>query len=92
MMRLEIDHDELRPLIDQAVDAAVRRLEDERPTDQAARVLLTKREASEALGVSESTIDRLRRDAGLPFLKLDGKVLFRPEALKEWAAAKEEAA
>ena len=34
-------------------------------------------------------VDRWRREEGLPFVKVDGLVLFRPEALREWAAQKE---
>ena len=41
------------------------------------------------MGVSPSTLDRLRREAGLPAVKLDGLVLFRPASLDAWAAARE---
>ena len=57
--------------------------------DKVGRILLNKKEAAEALGVSSSTIDRLRQTAGLPSVKLDGLVLFRPEALREWAEKNE---
>jgi excisionase family DNA binding protein len=87
--RIEFDRDELRPLIQLAVDEAIERMREERLSDHAGRVLLNKREAAEALGVSQSTLDRLRREAGLPSVKLDGLVLFRPEALQQWAAEKE---
>jgi excisionase family DNA binding protein len=87
--RIEFDRDELRPLIQLAVDEAIERMREERLSDHAGRVLLNKREAAEALVVSQSTLDRLRREAGLPSVKLDGLVLFRPEALQQWAAEKE---
>jgi len=52
---------------------------------------LSKREAAAALGVSQSTIDRLRREAGLPAVQLEGRVMFRPAALDAWAASRETA-
>jgi len=88
-VRIQFDHEELRPLVELAVEAAVRRLLAERPAEKEGRVLLSKRQAAEALGVSPSTLDRLRRDAGLPCVKLDGLVLFRPESLRAWALARE---
>lgn len=87
-MNLHLDPADFAPLIDAAVDAAIRRLDAQRPRDGAGRVLVNKREAAEVLGVSEATVDRLRK-AGLPCVKLDGKVLFRPAALEAWAAARE---
>ena len=89
MSVIQFDADELQPVIDQAVEAAVRRLRAERSADEYGKILLTKRQAADVLGVSGSTLDRLRRDAGLPCVKLDGLVLFRPESLREWAAARE---
>jgi predicted DNA-binding transcriptional regulator AlpA len=87
-VNIHLDPETFRPLIDQAVSAALAKLQAERPKDQAGRILLTKPEAAEALGVSPSTLDRMRK-AGLPALKLDGLVLFRPEALRQWAAERE---
>ena len=91
MTRLEIhlDPETLQPIIEAAVDSALRRLRDEQHTDDAGKVLLTKAEAAQTLGVSASTLDRLRREAGLPCVKLDGLALFRPESLRAWAAARE---
>ena len=89
-MNLHFDPAEFSDVIQAAVDAAVRRLQAERHTDDAGKVLLTKAEAAQALGVSPSTLDRLRRDAALPSVKLNnGLVLFRPESLKAWAEKKE---
>ena len=88
MSSIHLDPAEFQPLIDAAVETALRRLQAERPRDAAGKILLPKREAADVLGVSQATVDRLRK-AGLPAVKLDGKVLFRPGALEAWAAARE---
>ena len=90
-MKIVFDEDALRPLVHLAVAEALERMEKERAklTVEDRRVLLTKAEAARALGVSPSTLDRLRREAGLPAVKLDGLVLFRPASLDAWAAARE---
>ena len=88
MASFVFDMSELDDVISKAVDATVRRIAARQPKDAAGRVLLTKQEAADALGVSPATLDRLRK-AGLPAVKLDGKVLFRPEGLRAWAAAQE---
>ncbi len=89
MTRIHLDPADFRVVIDQAVDAAVAKLGSARPRDSAGRVLITKRQAAELLGVSEGTVDRWRSEAGLPFVKIDGKVLFRPSTLETWAADRE---
>ena len=73
--------------------ASVMRTKKASHTNGAERILLSKAEAAQVLGeVSPSTLDRLRRDAGLPCVKLNnGLVLSRPESLKAWAAAAREA-
>ena len=90
-LKIEFDHETLRPLVHLAVAEALERMEADRAKfiDEGRRVLLTKAEAARALGVSPSTLDRLRREAGLPAVKLDGLVLFRPASLDAWAAARE---
>lgn len=88
-MNISINPAAFSEVIQAAVDAALRRLHAERPTDDAGKILMSKVEAAQALGVSISTVDRLRRDSGLPAVKLDGLVLFRPASLDEWAAARE---
>ncbi len=90
-MRLDIDPAEFAEVIQAAVDRALAKMRDDRRSDDTGKLLLGKREAAEALSVSPSTIDRLRREAGLPFIRLQGVVLFRRQALEEWAAAKETA-
>ena len=90
-VRIQFDQDTLRPMVQLAVAEALERMEAERAKliVEDRRVLLTKAEAARALGVSPSTLDRLRREAGLPAVKLDGLVLFRPASLDAWAAARE---
>lgn len=83
-MNLHIDPAEFREVIDAAVYEAIRRVDAQRPRDAVGRVLLTKREAAEVLGISEASVDRLRK-VGLPCVKLDGRAMFRPAALEAWA-------
>ena len=90
-MNVHFDLREFAPLIEQTVDAAVRRLLAERATTEPDKILVDKTVAGDVLSVSVSTIDRWRREEGLPFVKLDGLVLFRPDSLKAWAAEKENA-
>jgi hypothetical protein len=91
MTRLEIhlDAETLQPIIQATVETAIRRLQAERATTEPDRILVDKPGAGDVLSVSVSTIDRWRREEGLPFVKLNGLVMFRPEALREWAAEKE---
>lgn len=88
-MNIHLDPEDYRPVIDAAIAAALTQRQAERPHDRAGRVLVTKREAAGALGVSEATVDRLRKTAGLPAVRLDGRVMFRPAALEAWASAQE---
>ncbi len=90
MTRIEIDPADFTPVIGQAVDEALRRYEAELPRDEDGAILVNKEGAGRILDTSEATVDRWRANHGLPFLKLDGgKVWFRVEALREWAAARE---
>ncbi len=88
-MNLHINPAEFSDVIQAAVDRAIAKMRAEQPAETDGQILLNKQGAADALSVSQSTVDRLRREAGLPCVKLDGLVLFRPEALREWAAAKE---
>lgn len=84
---VNIDPSDFEDLIRRTIKETIRETESRRPKDSVGRVLLTKAEAAEAMGVSEKTIDRWRSERGLPHLKLDtGKPMFRPESLREWAA------
>ena len=89
MTRLLLDPAEFSDVIQAAVDAAVRRLLAERATTEPDKILVDKPGAGDVLSVSVSTVDRWRREEGLPFVKLNGLVMFRPEALRDWAASKE---
>lgn len=88
-MKVSIDPAEFSDVIQAAVDAAVQGFDATRTTDAAGRIFLIKRQAAKALGVSEATVDRWRAEAGLPFVKIHGKVLFRLSALESWAATRE---
>lgn len=88
MASVVFDTSEFDGLIQKAVDVAIQRMKDERPKDEAGTILWDKREAAKRLGVSVSTLDRLRNQ-GLPAVKIDGKVLFRPKSLDCWAASNE---
>lgn len=48
----------------------------------------TKKEIAQFLKVSESTIDRWRREGGLPFIKVQRKVLFKQEEVEKWLKEK----
>ena len=85
-MNVLIDPAEFYAVIQAAVDAAIRRLKDERTNPD--KILFDKHGAAEFLSVSVSTIDRLRKE-GLPCITLDGRVLFRRASLDEWAASRE---
>lgn len=89
MASIVFDADELKAVVDVAVEAALRRMRDEQPKDDEGAILLDKRSAARKLGVSVSTLDRLR-EKGLPAIKVDSKVLFRPASLDEWAAQNEQ--
>jgi predicted DNA-binding transcriptional regulator AlpA len=89
-VNLHIDPESFRPVIEVAVAAAILRLRSERPTDRLGRILLSKREAADALGVSIATLDRLTAPRGdLRCVRLDGRVLYSPEAIREWIAVRE---
>lgn len=88
-MNLYIDANEFAPIIEQAVDAAIARILSERVENADGPILLSKAKAAEEMSASASTIDRWRREEGLPFVKLNGLVMFRPESLRAWAAEKE---
>ncbi len=88
-MNVILDPSEFEPLIRQTIETFLARLRDEMSTAEHDRILLNKAEAATTLGMSQSTVDRLRRVAGLPCVKLNGKAMFRPEALREWAEGRE---
>ncbi len=83
-----IDPGDFREVIQQAIEEAFREMEARRSRDESGAVLWDKRTAARELGMSTSTLDRLR-GKGLPHVKLDGKVWFRPSSLDAWAAQHE---
>lgn len=49
--------------------------------------LLTDREVAELLGVSRTTVRRLRYDGELPYVRIAGVVRMRPEDVARYVAA-----
>lgn len=45
---------------------------------------LRARQAAAKLGISESTLDRLRKAGRIPFVKLDGAILYRVASLEQF--------
>ena len=90
MVSVVFDASELDGLIQRAVEAAIQRMEEKRPKDDEGAILWDRPTAADKLGVSTTTLDRLRKTAGLPAVKLDGKVLFSPTSLASWAAQHEQ--
>jgi excisionase family DNA binding protein len=41
-------------------------------------------QAADMLGISQSTLDRLRKKGRIPFVKLDGAVLYRVASLEQF--------
>lgn len=62
---------------------------DAEPTATPAAVLWSEREAAAAMGLTPRTLYSLRHTAGLPFVMVRRRVLYRPAALAAWAAARE---
>jgi len=96
MMNVTFDTEVLREMVQQTVRTTVQEMEERRLRDESGRILLTKKEAAELMGVSEKTLDRWRAEQGLPCVQLDnqpdnrkGKPMYRPEALRKWAADNE---
>ena len=90
MSVIQFDADELQPLVDMAVETAVRRLRDERSSQESGKLLLDKRAAADALSVSVSTLDRLTHPRGdLRAVKLQGRTLYSPDELRRWITERE---
>lgn len=47
------------------------------------------KECARQLGVSESTVRRQVYEKTIPFFKVGGRNLFRPDAIREWARSRE---
>lgn len=50
--------------------------------------LLSIREASEVLGLKPSTLHKYVCERTIPFVKLGSRLLFKPESLEAWVAAR----
>jgi excisionase family DNA binding protein len=48
------------------------------------------RQAAAKLGISESTLDRLRKAGRIPFVKLDGAILYRVASLDQFLVEAEQ--
>jgi len=89
-MRIELDPEDLQPIVEAAVERAVCRLHAERSGDENGKLLLDKRAAADALSVSVSTLDRLTYPRGdLRAVKLQGRTLYSQGELRRWIAARE---
>jgi predicted site-specific integrase-resolvase len=52
---------------------------------------LRPRDAAAALGISPSTLERLRKAGQIPHIKLNNVVLYRVETLRQWLKEREQA-
>ena len=58
-----------------------------------AKLLVSARDAAETLSISERTLWGLTAPRGpIPCVRLGGRVLYSPEALRKWIAEQQEAA
>ena len=55
-----------------------------RDDDAGEPLALRARQAAAKLGISESTLDRLRKAGRIPFVKLDGAILYRVASLDQF--------
>ncbi len=56
----------------------------ERVSQQKPKLLLTRFEAAQALGICERTLDTYTKDGTIPFLRIGSRVLYSVQALEEW--------
>jgi len=88
-VNLHLDPNEFAPVIEAAVEAAIRRFQAERQADGAGKLLLDKKAAAESMAISVSSLDRLIRDGELRAVKLSGRVLVSPDAIRDFIRIKE---
>ena len=91
MTRLEIhlDTETLQPIFEAAVDRAIAKTRDDRPTDDVGKLMLGKRAAADACSISVSSLDRNTYPRGdLKAVKLEGRVLYPITEIERWIAAK----
>lgn len=58
------------------------------PSDDEA-ICVRRNQAAAMLSISTTTLDRLVKAGEVPCLRLPGRVLFRPDALRDWAKQRE---
>ena len=84
-MNLHIDPAEFAPLIEQTVDAAVRRLLDERATTKPDKILVDKPGAADFLGLTPRQVLRLANRDELPRVVFpNGETRFDPADLSRF--------
>lgn len=54
------------------------------------KLLLTKGEIAECLGIAERTVTEWVNDEDLPVIKIKGSVRFSPKAVQEWIDRRQE--
>jgi excisionase family DNA binding protein len=52
------------------------------------KLLLTRLEAAQVLGICERTLDTYTKDGTIPFLRIGSRVLYSVQALEQWIAEK----
>ena len=58
------------------------------PAREVPVLALRPRQAAEAIGVSEATLERLAKDRGIPVIRLDRAVLYPVRELTGWLSSK----
>jgi excisionase family DNA binding protein len=53
-------------------------------------LLLTERQAAQAMGITPRTLYSMRQTAGLPFVRVGARILYRPADLAEWIESRTE--
>ncbi len=72
-----------------AADATACKLQAERIHDEVGKLLWGKKETAAAMSISVSTLGRLISEGELKVVRLSGRVLISPEAVREWIARRE---
>ena len=57
-------------------------------SQQERKLLLTRFEAAQVLGICERTLDTYTKDGTIPFLRIGSRVLYSVQALEEWILEK----
>jgi hypothetical protein len=86
-MRIELDPEDLEPIIEQAVARAMRSRQPAGLESTDGRLALRRREAAAAIGVSVSTLDGLTRQGKIPHLRPggdNGAPVYPVDLLRTW--------